>query len=326
MLRENFIKLSRNIMNSDYIDNAVLLRAFIGLMTQIRFQTTLIDGITVDVNEVLLKKEEIPLVFGSSKRQAYETLKRMEKDGILEWFNIRNKYTLIRVIKEDFSRDDEPLTLTDHRHTADKRRTEEEKEKKYEDMNNSSEKNITAQDKKAASAASGQSADKEKSSSPDFVYQKKTDYRAPCHGYSEGKMKLKQAVVLPQKRASAENCRDPYTSSERKNRLSDIFEQHYNSRSSSANTPDTGPEKPSVGPKLRFGEYNNVLLTRDEHNSLIKAFSDARKRIDEFSELLRASPEKRNTSHFDELMKQPDLQLTASAIASDPQDRHLRGE
>ena len=304
MLRENFIKLSRNIMNSDYIDNAVLLRAFIGLMTQIRFQTAVIDGITVDVNEVLLKKEEIPLVFGSSKRQAYETLKRMEKDGILEWFNIRNKYTLIRVIKEDFSRDDEPLTLTDHRHTADKRRTEEEKEKKYEDLNNSSGKNITAQDKKAASAASGQSVNKEESSSPDFVYQEKTDCRAPCHGYSEGKMSLLQAVVLPQKRASAENCRDPYNSSERKNRLSDIFEKHYNSRSSPGNTREADSEKPSVGPKLRFGEYNNVLLTRDEHNSLIKAFSDVRKRIDEFSELLRTSPEKRNTSHFDELMKQ----------------------
>ncbi len=305
MLRENYIKLSRNIMNSDYIDNAVLLRAFIGLMTHIRFQMTLIDGITVDVNEVLLKKEEIPLVFGSSKRQAYESLKRMERDGIIRWFNIRNKYTLIKVIKEDFSRDEEAVDIIDHRHMADSRRMQEgNEEKKSEDINNSLRNHTAAAAAESEASSEVQSEKKEngKSGSAYEEFRSRFQRQTQKYTYPSDKIPQKKALVLPEKRASAES-RDPVLPSVGKNTLSDMFRKHYNSHTASQSSSEKVSEKPSGEPKLRYGEYNNVLLTRDEHNRLVMTFSDARKRIDEFSELLRTAPDKRGTVHFDEIMK-----------------------
>ena len=103
MLRDYFVKVSRNILNTPYYKDASLLKAWMGLVLSVRFQPYTYDGIDVGVDEVLLKKNEVAELFGTEKRRALTILKRMERDGLIEFRNIKNRYTLIRILNADFS-------------------------------------------------------------------------------------------------------------------------------------------------------------------------------------------------------------------------------
>ncbi len=103
MLRDYFVKVSRNILNTPYYKDASLLKAWMGLVLSVRFQPYTYDGIDVGVDEVLLKKNEVAELFGTEKRRALTILKRMERDGLIEFRNIKNRYTLIKILNADFS-------------------------------------------------------------------------------------------------------------------------------------------------------------------------------------------------------------------------------
>lgn len=103
MLKGYFAKISRNIINTPYYNNATLLRAWMGLILSVRFTPTVVDGIDVGINEVLVTKDGIAELFGVPKSRAYYVLKKMENDGLVTWLNIRNKYTLITIREENFA-------------------------------------------------------------------------------------------------------------------------------------------------------------------------------------------------------------------------------
>ncbi len=103
MLKGYFAKISRNIVNTPYYNNATLLRAWMGLVLSVRFTPTVVDGIEVGINEVLVTKDGIAELFGVPKSRAYYVLKKMENDGLVTWLNIRNKYTLITLKEENFA-------------------------------------------------------------------------------------------------------------------------------------------------------------------------------------------------------------------------------
>ncbi len=103
MLKDYFVKVSRNIMNTPYFKDASLLKAWMGLVLSVRFQPYTYDGIEVGVDEVLLTKSELSELFGTEKRRTFTILRRMERDGLITQTNIRNKYTLIKILCSDFS-------------------------------------------------------------------------------------------------------------------------------------------------------------------------------------------------------------------------------
>ncbi len=239
MLKDYYTKISRNILNTPYYDNSSLLRAWIGLIMSVRFQPAVIDGIEVGVNEILLRKNELQDVFGANKRRAYDILKRMEYDGLITWINIRNKYTLIKVIEEDFS-----------------------------------------------------SLNKKKAEKENHLCEKKTDFSEKTEeAFSAVTEKHKPCIGEPKNNKPADNRDSFYTYRTEKRdeylRTDTLKEERKEEK-----------REEITEHKFSYGEFNNVLLTRTEYNSLINKFPDARLFIEKLSSYLVSNPGKKYPNHY----------------------------
>lgn len=241
MLKDYYAKISRNIVNTPYYKDSTLLKAWMGLILSVRFQPTVIDGIEVNINEALFLKAELQEVFGVDKRRAYTILKRMERDGLITWINIRNKYTLIKVAEEDFSSLNKKKAVRE-RHLCENRT--DNSEKSEEAFSPASEKNKTG---------------------IDYPKTDKADERTGCfYTYpSESGDKYSRTDTLKEERKEA-----------------------------------ASEEKTVKEYRFSYGEFNNVLLTRAEYNSLTNKIPDARLFIEKLSSYLVSHPEKKYPNHY----------------------------
>lgn len=98
-MEKGFVKVPRAILSRKEFSDPALFYAYFVLMSSVRFVETEIDGIRVGVGQLLISKSQLASLFGMSLSRTRSTLERFEKMGGITRENIKNKYTLITVLK-----------------------------------------------------------------------------------------------------------------------------------------------------------------------------------------------------------------------------------
>lgn len=96
---KGFVKVPRGISGWREFSDPALFYAYFALMSNVRFTETVIEGIPVRVGQLLISKSQLSELFGMSVSRTRSTLERFERMGGIKKQNIRNKYTLITVLK-----------------------------------------------------------------------------------------------------------------------------------------------------------------------------------------------------------------------------------
>lgn len=96
---KGFVKVPRAVTGWKEFSDPALFYAYYALMSNMRFTETVIDGITVGVGQLLVSKTQLSELFGMSVSRTRSTLSRFERMGGIKKQNIKNKYTLITVLK-----------------------------------------------------------------------------------------------------------------------------------------------------------------------------------------------------------------------------------
>ena len=97
---EGWIKLNRSLLNWEWWDDNLMLKAWIYILLNANHEDIRLKGNTIKRGSFCISQNEMALKIGCCRKTIYNILKRLKNSGEIDYYS-RTKYTLISVCKYD---------------------------------------------------------------------------------------------------------------------------------------------------------------------------------------------------------------------------------